>query len=81
MTFETLEVRPEGAVWFANIAATPMNLLGTELIRDLVSLIQAAESARDPEAQRRMRLAMSRGFQTHDGELALPKMVADLADR
>jgi enoyl-CoA hydratase/carnithine racemase len=44
MTFETLEVRPEGAVWFANIAAAPMNLLGTELVRDLVSLIQAAES-------------------------------------
>ena len=39
------------------------------------------ERARDPETQRRTGLAMSRGFQTHDGEMALPKMVGDLADR
>jgi len=43
MEFETLHVRHEGAVLFAEIAAPPMNLLGTELIRDLVSLIQRAE--------------------------------------
>jgi hypothetical protein len=41
--FETLRVRQEGAVLFADIAAPPMNLLGTELVRDLVSLIQRAE--------------------------------------
>ena len=29
---------------FADIAAPPMNLLGTELVRDLVSLIQRAEA-------------------------------------
>ena len=45
MNFEALEVREEGAVWFAELSAPPMNLLGTELIRDLVSLIQRAESA------------------------------------
>jgi enoyl-CoA hydratase/carnithine racemase len=39
------------------------------------------ECARDPETQRRIRLAMSRGFQTRDGEKALPEMVAGLADR
>jgi enoyl-CoA hydratase/carnithine racemase len=39
-------VREEGAVLFAEIAAPPMNLLGPELVRDLVSLIQRAE-ARD----------------------------------
>ena len=33
MVFETLSVREQGAVLFANIAAPPMNLLGTELIR------------------------------------------------
>ena len=44
MEFETLIVRREGAVLFAEIAAPPMNLLGTELIRDLVSLIQHGES-------------------------------------
>ncbi|PWT83473.1 MAG: hypothetical protein C5B57_06750, partial [Blastocatellia bacterium] len=44
MNFETLTVRQEGAVLFAEIAAPPMNLLGTELIRDLVSLIQQAEA-------------------------------------
>jgi enoyl-CoA hydratase/carnithine racemase len=46
VTFETLTVREEGAVLFAEIAAPPMNLLGPELVRDLVSLIQRAE-ARD----------------------------------
>ena len=44
MAFETLTVRKEGAVLFAKIAAPPMNLLGPELVRDLVSLIQRAEA-------------------------------------
>ena len=44
MVFETLAVREEGAVLFAEIAAPPMNLLGPELVRDLVSLIQRAEA-------------------------------------
>jgi enoyl-CoA hydratase/carnithine racemase len=42
--FETLRVRQENAVLFAEISAPPMNLLGTELVRDLVSLIQRAEA-------------------------------------
>jgi enoyl-CoA hydratase/carnithine racemase len=42
--FETLRIRTEGAVMFADISAPPMNLLGTELVRDLVSLIQRAEA-------------------------------------
>ncbi len=42
--FETLVVRREGGVLFAEILAPPMNLLGPELVRDLVSLIQAAEA-------------------------------------
>jgi enoyl-CoA hydratase/carnithine racemase len=41
---ETLRVRRERAVLFADIAAPPMNMLGPELVRDLVSLIQAAEA-------------------------------------
>jgi enoyl-CoA hydratase/carnithine racemase len=44
MDFETLKVRKEGAVLFAEIAAPPMNLLGPELVRDLVSLIKQAEA-------------------------------------
>jgi enoyl-CoA hydratase/carnithine racemase len=44
MVFETLKVRREGPVLFAEIAAPPMNLLGPELVRDLVSLIQRAEA-------------------------------------
>ena len=44
MDFETLSVHQDGAVLFAAIAAPPMNLLGTELVRDLVSLIQRAEA-------------------------------------
>jgi len=39
------------------------------------------ERARDPEMQRRTRLAISRGFQTHDGEIALTNMLVDLTDR
>ena len=42
--FETITVRQEEAVLFAEIAAPPMNLQGPELVRDLVSLIQRAES-------------------------------------
>lgn len=44
MDFETLKVRTEGGVLFADINAPPMNLLGPDLIRDLVSLIQQAEA-------------------------------------
>src|SRR6185369_7235581 len=44
MVFETLTVRREDAVLFVKIGAPPMNLLGPELIRDLVSLIQLAEA-------------------------------------
>jgi enoyl-CoA hydratase/carnithine racemase len=42
--FETLRVRTEGSVLFAEIAAPPINLLGPELVRDLVSLIRRAEA-------------------------------------
>jgi len=42
--FETLAVRTEESVLFAEIGAPPMNLLGPELVRDLVSLIQQAEA-------------------------------------
>ena len=44
MAFETLTVRVDGGVLFADIAAPPMNLLGPELVRDLVSLITQAEA-------------------------------------
>src|SRR6202007_3212029 len=44
MIFETLKPRSEGAVLFVDIAAPPMNLLGPELVRDLVSLIREAEA-------------------------------------
>jgi enoyl-CoA hydratase/carnithine racemase len=44
MVFETLNVQREGAVLFVEIAAPPMNLLGPELVRDLVTLIQQGEA-------------------------------------
>jgi enoyl-CoA hydratase/carnithine racemase len=43
MVFDTLKVSREGAVLLADIAAPPMNLLGPEMVRDLVSLIRQAE--------------------------------------
>jgi enoyl-CoA hydratase/carnithine racemase len=39
----TLNRRTEGAVVFAEIAAPPMNLLGPELVHDLVALIRDVE--------------------------------------
>src|SRR4051794_31922515 len=57
---ETLTVRPDGAVLFAEIDAPPMNLLGPELVRDLVILIKRAEGSRGVQGgrvqQRRSRL-------------------------
>ena len=44
MDFETVRVREEDGVLFAEISAPPMNLLGPELVRDLVSLIRGAEA-------------------------------------
>jgi enoyl-CoA hydratase/carnithine racemase len=44
ITFETLTVHREEGVLFVEIASPPMNLLGPELVRDLVSLIQHAEA-------------------------------------
>jgi enoyl-CoA hydratase/carnithine racemase len=41
---ETLIVGREARVLFVDISAPPMNLLGPELVRDLVSLIQSAEA-------------------------------------
>jgi enoyl-CoA hydratase/carnithine racemase len=43
VAFETLNTSQEGGVLFVEIAAPPMNLLGPELVRDLVSLIERAE--------------------------------------
>jgi enoyl-CoA hydratase/carnithine racemase len=43
-TFETITVLIDGPVLFAEILAPPMNLLGPELVRDLVAVIQRAEA-------------------------------------
>jgi enoyl-CoA hydratase/carnithine racemase len=43
-SFETLAIQQTKGVLFAEIAAPPMNLLGPELVRDLVSLIERAEA-------------------------------------
>src|SRR5262249_38966348 len=45
--FRDTQLKWQGSVLFVGIAAPPMNLLGRELLRDLVSLIQQAE-ADDP---------------------------------
>ncbi|MEH3116382.1 MAG: enoyl-CoA hydratase/isomerase family protein [Methylorubrum populi] len=41
--YETLKLEQRGAVLFATIDAPPMNMLGPELVRDLVSLIQTLD--------------------------------------
>ena len=45
-TFETLTASREGGVLFAEILAPPMNLLGPELVRDLVSLYSGRRGRR-----------------------------------
>lgn len=44
MDFSTLNLHADRGVLFVQIAAPPMNLIGPDLVRDLVSVIQAAES-------------------------------------
>jgi enoyl-CoA hydratase/carnithine racemase len=44
---ETITVVVDGSVLFAEILAPPINLLGPELVRDLVSVIQRAEADDD----------------------------------
>jgi enoyl-CoA hydratase/carnithine racemase len=44
VVFDTLKMQQERAALFVEITAPPMNLLGLELVRDLVSLIQTAEA-------------------------------------
>lgn len=44
LDLETLRVRRQGAVLCVEINAPPINLLGPELVRDLVSAIQTAEA-------------------------------------
>jgi enoyl-CoA hydratase/carnithine racemase len=44
MVFEMLNVSKEAGVLFVEISAPPMNLMGPELVRDLVSLIQQSEA-------------------------------------
>ena len=61
MVFETLKVRREGGVLFADIAAPPMNLLGPALVRDLVSLIQRAGFLSQTVGERAQMLAIGRG--------------------
>ena len=40
----TIRIRADGPVLFAELDAPPMNLLGPELVHDLVSLIRTAEA-------------------------------------
>jgi enoyl-CoA hydratase/carnithine racemase len=44
MTLDTLSLTREGGVLHVEIAAPPMNLLGPELVRDLVRVIKEAEA-------------------------------------
>jgi hypothetical protein len=75
MEFETLVFRREGDVLFAEIAAPPMDLLGPELVRDLVTLIQVEV---DPTIQGRNQEAMNRELQTREAEVDLARMLANL---
>ena len=75
-------------------AMEPLAAAGNHGLKDRVNAISLAqtddfrrdsdlflECARDPKTQRRIQVAMRRGFQTHDGELALGLMMSELADR
>ena len=72
---ETLRLNTEGAGLFAEIAAPPMNLLGPELVRDLVSLIRLAEVDNSLKV---VVFKMTRGLQTRDAEMKLAELIGDL---
>jgi len=92
--FDTIAVHNEGAVLFAEIAAPPMNLLSPELaVKKRVNAIALApvedfrldsnlyfDGVRSPDAQRRIATALKHGFQTRDAEMALARLLGDLAD-
>ena len=40
-----------------------------------------AEVVRNPEAQRQIKAAFKRGFQTREAEMSLGRLLGDLADR
>ncbi|WP_161563962.1 enoyl-CoA hydratase/isomerase family protein [Cupriavidus lacunae] len=44
MNFETLKIDRDGPVLFVKISGPPMNLLGPEMVRDLVTLLSTAEA-------------------------------------
>ena len=71
----TIAVRREGAVLFAAIDAPPMNLLGPELVRDLVSLIERA----DADETLKVLVFTSADPETRDAEMELAGMLGDLA--
>jgi hypothetical protein len=91
----TINTGAEGAVLVAEIYAPPINFLGPELLRDLVSLIRLAEDApledfrRDSifspnpcsaDPQRLIGRAMERGLQTRDAEMNLARMLYRLGE-
>jgi enoyl-CoA hydratase/carnithine racemase len=45
LEYQTINTRAEGSVLFATINSPPMNLIGTELVADLVSLIELLDKA------------------------------------
>jgi hypothetical protein len=67
--FETMAVRQEGGVVVAEIAAQLVNLIGPELV---------AEGVSHSEVQARIRAALTRGFQTRDGEMDLGRVIGEL---
>ena len=44
VAYDTLSVRADGAVRWVNMINPPMNLLGPELVRDLVDFLHDAET-------------------------------------
>ena len=59
---------------------------GHVAVKDRVNAIALASEVfiaglRNPEAQSRIQAAMNRGFQTRDAEMALARMLGDLAER
>ena len=81
MAFETLTVHQEGSVLFVDIAAPPLNLLGPELVRDLVSLIQGAVQHLVRLMGRRPVLVVMLSAEDYDAELAEPRLTSSASKR
>jgi enoyl-CoA hydratase/carnithine racemase len=79
MEFETLAVRREDGALFVMITAPPMNLMGSAMVGDLVSLIQQAEA--DASVHVLVFRSGDPDYFIAHAEMAFGRLIGELGDR